>query len=312
MHLTTLKSGAMKKNFAFSFHPLFFLIPALLLFNACQKEESDTLTNNEEEQAALAIATAEADMEFAFNDVFDNVLGVNGELGIPGAGIFGRFTSRSGLEKTDSTACFSVSVSPLQTGVFPKTVTIDFGHGCSTMGHTRSGKITTVYTGRLILPGSSATTHFENYTIDDFSVSGSFKITNTATLSLQKQFTVEISDARLTRTDGSYILWSSVRTEKQVEGNATETHKDDIFIITGTGHGQVKTGNFIFLWNSKIVEPLMKKFICHWIVKGQVQTLRETLPASSQWQATLDYGNGNCDNKATVTVNGQSREISLH
>lgn len=301
----------MRKSLSFSL-PIALTVLIAIMLHACKKEESETLTPAEEEQAAVAIATAEAEMEFAFNDVFDNVLGVNGELGIPGAGIFGRFASRSGVERTDSIACFHVSISPLQPGVFPKTVTLDFGNGCSTLGHTRSGKITTVYTGRLLIPGSSATTTFDNYSIDNLKVSGTFKITNTATTgTLQKQFAVEITDARITRPDGNYAQWSSERTEKQVEGNGTETHKDDIFSITGSGHGQVKSGNLIFLWNSKIVEPLMKKFICRWIVKGQVQTRRETLPAGSPWQATLDYGSGNCDSKATLTVNGQTREISL-
>jgi hypothetical protein len=87
---------------------------------------------------------------------------------------------------------------------------------------------------------------------------------------------------------------------------------DDIFSVRGTAHGKVKRNNLIVLWNSEITEPLIKKFICPWISKGRIRTIRQGLAQSSPWVAILDYGTGSCDNQATLTINGNTRQITLH
>lgn len=283
-----------------------------IVFIGCRKEESGNLSSKEEEQASMATAVSETETEFAFNDVFDNVVGVNGELGIAGTGIFGKIIRNGKVLNVDSARCFQVSVTPLQLGVFPKTVVIDFGNGCTVQGHTRYGKIKTVYTGRLILPGSSATTTFDNYRIDSTKVEGTHKITNTTSAgTLQKTFQVDVTDAKLSMPSGNYIIWESHRTEKQVEGNGTEFNQDDIFTITGSSKGKVKKNDYIYSWNAEIIEPLMKRFTCHWISKGILKVRRETLPAGSPWVSTLDYGAGQCDNKALLTINSTGHQITL-
>ncbi len=129
-------------------------LAATLLFISCKKENSDTLSAQEEEQAATYSTEAETETEIAFNDVFDNVMGVNSELGTGGVGIFGRIASQNGrVTGIDSVPrCVAVTIVPQTPGVFPKTVTLDFGSGCLSHGHLRSGKIKTVYSGRLNEP----------------------------------------------------------------------------------------------------------------------------------------------------------------
>jgi hypothetical protein len=58
-------------------------------------------------------------------------------------------------------------------------------------------------------------------------------------------------------------------------------------------------------WSSEVTTPLVRKFTCRWFVSG-VLTINFT-----GGQALLDFGNGQCDNRATLTVNGQNREITL-
>lgn len=293
---------------------LTLIVAASLIFSSCKKEYSDTLTAKEEEEAANEASISETETEFAFNDVFDNVMGVNAEVGIGGVGVFGRIMTNGRLLQPDSIRCFTVTVTPQPTG-FPKTVVIDFGNGCNSQGVNRSGKIITVYTGRLIHPGSSATTTFENYKINGLSITGTHVITNTtATVSGSnlRQFTVEVTNAKIIRPNGTYIQWDSKRVSTQVEGNGTLLPADDIFSIRGSAKGKVKTLDHLFQWNSEITEPLVKKFICHWISKGIIKVTRETLSANSPWVSVLNYGNGDCDNKATITINGNTRQISLH
>ena len=283
---------------------------------SCKKEQSGSLSSAEEEHAVNSSTQSETENEVVFNDVFDNVIGVNTEVGIGGTGIFGRIGS-SGREMNPDTlpACTQVSIILLNAPArFPMKIIIDFGTGCiGRDGHKRYGKIITEYTGRLIEPGSSATTVFEGFKFDSISVQGVHKITNTTALgSNQRQFTIDITDARLTKPNGNYSLWSSHRVITQVEGNGTpQIPVDDIFRITGGGHGKVKHGNLIYAWQSEIVEPLVKKFSCRWISKGTIRVKRETLPDNSQWVGTLNYGQGDCDFLATLTINGEVHQIQL-
>jgi hypothetical protein len=289
-----------------------------LLLIACKKENSGSLSPAEEEKAATYSTEAETENEVVFNDVFDNVMGANSEVGIGGTGIFGRYAlgGYSNEARGDSLpSCTKVSIVLLNASArFPMKIIIDFGNGClGRDGHWRAGKISTEYTGRLIEPGSSATTTFDGFKFDSISVQGRYKITNsTAAGSNQRQFTIDIDDAKLTGPGGNYSMWSSHRVITQTEGNGTPfLPQDDIFKIAGSSHGQVKHGDVIYAWKAEITEPLIKKFSCHWISKGILKVRRETLSANSQWAATLDYGAGDCDYQATLTVNGVTHQIQL-
>lgn len=285
-----------------------------LLIAGCKKESSDTLSTQEEDQVAQFSAESEVESQFAFNDVFDNVMGVDNELGIGGVGIFGRVAGDSRTQKTDSIpSCVKVTIVPLQPFVFPKTVTIDFGTGCLSHGHLRSGKITTVYTGPLREAGKSATTTFDNFTIDSFAVQGTHRITNTtAPASLQRQFKMEVINAKISKPHDNYEEWNATRLHTQIEGNATLLPGDDIFSITGNSTGKTKRGSLLVSWSSEIQEPLIKRFTCRWFSKGSVKTVRNGLPANTPWVGILDFGNGTCDNKATLTINGVVHQITLH
>lgn len=289
---------------------------ASLVMIACKKENSSSLSAAEEEQAANYSTESETENEVVFNDVFDNVMGVNTEVGIGGTGVFGRVSANGremGLDSLPS--CVQVSIILLNAPArFPMKIVIDFGSGClGRDGHTRSGKIITEYSGKLTEPGNSATTRFDGFKFDSISVQGTHKITNTtAAGSNQRQFTIDVTDAKLTKPNGNYSMWTSHRVITQIEGNGTPFFPvDDIFKVTGSAHGQVKHGNLIYAWRSEITEPLIKRFSCHWISQGIIKVRRETLSTNSQWVATLDYGTGGCDFLATLTINGVSHQIQL-
>ncbi|MBL7707699.1 MAG: hypothetical protein JNJ86_01440, partial [Chitinophagaceae bacterium] len=86
---------------------------------------------------------------------------------------------------------------------------------------------------------------------------------------------------------------------------------DDIFKIEGSASGQAQRGNLVVTWESNVIEPLIKRFVCRWIVKGTIKTVRRNANANSPWVAILNFGNGNCDNQAVITINGVSHQITL-
>ena len=279
----------------------------LLLFTACQKENSQTGTVEEQEiEAAKVSSEADGEAELVFNGIFDDAFGVNDEVGIAGTGIFGRVT-----------ACPDVTIERLGLpNAFPVRITLDFGNsGCvGRDGHYRRGKIIIEYSNRLIIPGATAVTEFDGFYYDSIKVQGRHKITNTSPTVIpanSRQFTVDVTNAKLTWPNENYIDWDSHRVITQFEGLGTINPLDDIFRVEGSSSGKVRRGNLIVLWESNITDPLIKKFNCRWIVKGKVRTIRRNATTNSPWVAILDFGNGNCDNQATITINGVTYQITL-
>ena len=281
------------------------LFISVLLFS-CQKENNEDLDPQEQQFASQASSEADAESEIVFSDVFDNVIGVNDFVGIANVGVFGRYA------RTDTVRCFTITTTHLSTtSPFPVRIVLDFGAGClGRDGHYRSGKIITTYTNRLLIPDAKATTTFENFYFDSVHVEGVHEITNIGTLT-ELKLRVVVEGAKLTKPNGNYTEWTSRKTITRIEGNLTPLPGDDIFKIEGFANGKVKRGNILVAWNTEIVEPLIKKFNCRWIVKGKLRVARLNLSTNSPWIALIDYGNGICDNKAHLTINGVTVEISL-
>jgi hypothetical protein len=283
---------------------------------SCKKDGSSNDNPVEKQEFASVTSASDAEAEGVFNDVFDNVIGVNTEVGIGGTGIFAgtRVPASQGEEilggarGLDTTHCFTVNIVPLDSGtIFPLRVIIDFGTGCTALdGKTRKGKIITEYSNSLVIPGATATTTFDGYYVNDIKVEGTHTVTNGSTAN-NRSFTVEV-DGKLSRDNGNFSEWNSTKTIAQVSGLGTPwVPADDVFEVTGSANGAVKIGDKLYEWNTKITNPLSKQFGCRYIAKGTIGLYK-----NSTLVALLDYGQGDCDNKATLTVNGAEAIITLH
>lgn len=297
----------MKNKFFSSSLQVFCFLLAVLLFS-CKKNDKqpDNTNNNSNQQDAAIAVAADAGAEAVFNDAFDNSMGSNNEAGLgSGIGVFGRHLSGRGDGVDSIPACVTITVSPETPGVFPKTVTLDFGDGCTgARGHVRKGKIITVFTGRMREAGSTATTTFDNYYFDTLKVEGTQVIANTSAND-HRNFTLTVNEGKLIAPSGSYITWNRSRTWEQTEGNGTESPLDDRFSITGNADGKYVTSNSTSSWTEDIIQPLTREFICPWITEGQLKVVL------NPFTAVLDYGNGDCDNKAVLTINGFTIDIPM-
>lgn len=290
---------------------------SLLLVVSCSKEQS----GGTEEEVSKISSESDAEAEMVFNGVFDDAMGVSDEVGMSGTGIFGRSaidvnTGTTGTERPN--ACFTVTVTHPNNTPFPVKVVIDFGNiPCmGPDGHTRRGKIINIYTNRLIFPGAIATTTFENFYFDSIKVEGTHKITNTSqpitTVPPHRQFTVDVINAKLTKPNGNFTEWNSHKVITQIEGLVTpDFPRDDVFRIEGHSRGRASRNNILVAWESHVIEPLIKKFLCRWIVRGTVRTVRLNTTTNNPWVAVLNFGNGACDNQAVITINGVSHQITL-
>jgi len=285
---------------------------SLLTIVSCQKENSQYGTDAQEEESSRVSSESSGEAEVIFNGIFDDAMGANNEVGLSGTGVFyGRTDTLTPVSR-----CFTVTVTRPNNTPFPVRIVVDFGTaGCpGPDGHVRRGKVITEYTNRLIIPGATATTTFDGYYVDETQVEGTHKISNltTATLPVTPKFRVEVINGKLSKLNGNFVEWNSVKYLIQVEGMITpEIPRDDIFRIEGNSRGRVKRGTLLVGWESSIIEPLYKRFTCRWIVKGKIKTVRINAPSNTPWVSVLDFGNGICDNQAVLTVNGRSFQISL-
>jgi len=288
---------------------------SVLLFS-CKKENSSNPNLQETELSAIA-SEGDAQSEQSYSQIFDDVMGTNDEVGVYGSGVFGR-----GENLDTAQRCFTVRVERMSPpNPFPVIVVISFPQtGCvGPDGRVRRGQIKTIYTNRLLVPGAEATTTFMNYSVDGVTVGGTHTIKNiTDPIQLtifppqyNHKWLVKVVGGRLGFPNGNVVEWSSQKTIEQIEGSHTPLPLDDIFKVIGSSTGASIRNGLTTFWNSETIEPLFKRFTCRWIIKGKIRTVRRNLSNTSPWVSVLDFGNGQCDNLAFLTVNGQTQIITL-
>jgi hypothetical protein len=224
------------------------------------------------------------------------------------------------IEQIEDEAAYRMSPSTAVTGcptvtwsadrsTFPNTCTIDYGTGCiDRHGREVSGKITVDVSAAYFEAASVRVTHTENLTVDGNSIAFTRTVTNQGLNSSNQMFwTVVVNGTRVRASDSTEATWSANRVRTMTAGLETEDNlEDDVHEITGTATGVCHRGN---TFTSTITTPLVKRGDCQWIVSGVEVTTAE----GRRGERTLDFGDGSCDDKGTITLrNGDTREITLH
>jgi hypothetical protein len=300
----------MKKTSNLTTMILAFSLIGALAITGCKKEDSLNATQETEttEQAVTQEATVqETEAESQFDDVFNITASMNrsevGEdLGVS-ANVSGLFELGS-TTTTNTTPCFTITVVPNIPHVFPKTVTIDFGNGClGRDGKFRKGKIVSIYTNPMVVPGAKVSTTFIRYQVDSLKIEGTHITENTSTSNMQG-WMVKVIEGKVTNvTTNRWILWNSTKNVLQIAGNGTPHFPlDDIYKITGNARSTNSGGH---TWTALVIDPLIKKFNCRWIVQGSIKFVRNGR------EALLVYGDGRCDNQAILYINGVPHVITL-
>ncbi len=263
------------------------LVLSFIVFtSSCNKEEVKDPDN-----------TTFSSSDALAESLFDNVTNIANEAYERGAG---------GLKSTDEgyflSGCATVT---LDTAASPKVLTIDFGdENCLCQdGRYRRGKILVSFTGRYWWPNTVITYGFDNYFVNDNQVDGTKVVTNmgfndNGHLSWDIQVLGIINLA-----NGGTLTWNASKEREWIAGFDTWNPLDDIYLITGTSEGIRPSGE---TWTRVIVNPLQVNIGCRWIVSGTMEITPEGLPTRF-----FDWGNGECDNIATVLVNGVTYTIFL-
>jgi hypothetical protein len=187
---------------------------------------------------------------------------------------------------------------------FPKTITIDYGEGCTNEnGITKSGQIIIELSDEMQNTGAVRTVTFQNYMINNTQISGSRLTTNIGNNDFgQPQFS-RVVNTTLAR-NGNIIVRTCDENVSWISGYDTEPCGDNIFSITGSG---TSTRNDETTRIRVITEPLLVDQVCGYITEGII-----TIQAP-KGQRSINFGDGACDDIAVVTgINGNTNEIHLH
>lgn len=202
--------------------------------------------------------------------------------------------------------CGTVDTVPLANDTME--ITIDFGTtNCQgSDGKFRKGKVIIKRIGRYAAgPDYYREVTTENYFVNENEVDVTRKILLTDTtvqrvrkykVSMQGKVVLANGDGEIQRTTDRKRTW--------YEGVATRLDRsDDAYTIEGSISGTHTDGR---TYTSVIGEPLYKRGNCQWIDKGVVNFTPE-----GKVTRVIDFGDGECDDKASVSIGGAQTEILL-
>ncbi|HLN20453.1 MAG TPA: hypothetical protein VK213_05145 [Bacteroidales bacterium] len=266
---------------------LFLTIAAIMLVLFSCNKDSDVI-----DQSSLDDADLEVVSDAVFEDVFS--LADDASLRIEAKG-----------EEDLTTDCPVITVTKPEGALWPKTVTMDFGTGCTGLNeNVRSGRIIMVVTGPRLQAGSKRTVTFDNYYFNGMKIEGTKEFLNKGYNDRQNLvISVTLTGGKLILPDGRTVERAVAHEREWIAGLLTPNISDDECKITGVATGKTRAD---VSYTNTILEPLYLKRACRFITKGIVKIERGT-----ETPVTIDYGNGDCDAKAIVTKGDQSKEILL-
>lgn len=285
------------------------LVISSFAFFSCQKNDESTTAESASLlksatiaaadvaiQSASVEATLEADFYAGYERILRELAHVKGKKGdlLHGHDILHYVQGESPVVTIDTAAAG-----------YPITITIDYGAGIETNhGKVISGAVKIVMNGDKNTDGSTREITFTNCSIDTIGVNGTsieqFIGDNTTTRKITNS-----SDVTFTITDGATLIRKGTETSEWLAGLSTPKERDDDkIVITGSITVNNTTDNITY--SRTITDGLIKLGDCRNIVDGTVEYRQ-----GADLLATLDYGDGTCDNVATLAVGGTTTEVTL-
>jgi hypothetical protein len=278
-----------KKNL---FTTLLIICTLLLSFSSCKNDENVT--------ASSASLTATAGDEAQASTINDQVLNeVDTYVSSSAQTVKSALATTAMGAPTITRGSQTITL----TGVTQK-ITIDFGAAGLTgkHGNMLKGKIIVDLDLRTLVLGSSRTITYENFTINDISVTGSNKITFGGPTTDKHLFWIITGENVITLADGKSLTWKAER-RLEFTGGLTNFWGES-YILTGSASGINAEGKAYSI-TIDASNPLIGSTLYPYITKGSVTI------TIGQSTGVIDYGDGTQDNKATLTYSGVTYDFTI-
>ena len=278
-----------------------------LVLGSCKKSDVSNVTASNDSKAAT-LSDSSTVAENVYYDVLNNAfVGYSDNASSMGVSQRGKTTTLStGTEGigTGHLSCAAYTISDTVHGHYPKTLTLDFGTGCASIdGILRTGKVIYTFSGPLFTPGTTVSVSFNQYTVKGYGIQGQYAITNNSTQN-GVSFTTLVTNGILTCPDLTNFHYSHNKTYTQTAGASTPFDiSDDVYAINGNSAFSSSDGSSLVL---NVTTPLVRNFTCLNITQGIVAFVY-----NQGISGTIDFGDGGCDNTATLKVGNITRTVTL-
>jgi hypothetical protein len=281
---------------------------AVISLASCKKDGTSS-NSNESNAANLTDSSTAADN--MYYDVLNNAF-----VGFSdNSSVWNTSTPHSGQTTTFSTGvegtatnlgCAIYSIDDTIPGEYPKTLTLDFGTGCTSAdGILRKGKLIYLFSGPLLVPGATAAVTFDQYVVNGYGILGTYAITNNSSDVLGISFTTQVTNGIITYPNASNYHYNANKTYTMTAGSVTPFDiSDDVYSVSGNSSFSSSNGSSLVC---TVTTPLVKAVTCHNVSAGVVSFVYDQVV-----NGTLDFGNGTCDNQATLKIGANiTRTITL-
>jgi hypothetical protein len=272
---------------------IFLGISLSLLVSACSKKDNnDTTDNSKDQPTAINLTVASSISQSLYDDVFTQI-----NVEAENNNISGKLMGETGIQ-----GCATATVMPADLTTFPKTLTIDYGAGCTVGAITRKGKLIATVSGRLKTPGTTVSVSFDNYFVNEHKLEGIFTVTNNTSNNILS-FTTQTTNGKLTYPAGAAsYTHNGAHAYTQVGGSGTPTFLDDSWSVTGGGTTTSSANESLTV---TIKTPLVKNIACGSVVSGVEDFQYNNV------KGNVDFGNGTCDRKAALTIGSYNTIINF-
>ncbi len=268
---------------------LFLSVLALAFFTTqCKKQIKENDLSSEDVQLITKTDLITEDLVFSIESMFE------------------QSANRSSSNNTSNHHPSCVSITRTLSGDTLH-VTLSFDPaGCQMPnGHTYTGTVDILsFNNHSTHQATLEVTLSDDFSVDGIDIDGYFTRTHVwINAAGHPESTVEF-DLQVTWPNGDTATRTGTRTREWIEGyNTPGYHADDVWLITGNWHIVQRNGD---TYDITVTTPLRREFTCAYFVSGEMEIIfnGETY--------LLDFGNGTCDNEATLTLpNGNTVTITL-
>ena len=226
-----------------------------------------------------------------------------------------QYTAQQSISNRSSTASKSILptcatfTTVLVDGTWTRT--IDFGSAGCTLpnGNVLKGKIIISFSNDFTSKSRTLLYRFVDFYHNGKLLQGNKSITyeskSTELLATEHPVMTFTVDMKITFDDGKVYSRTGTTVKETIEGNETPLNwEDNVFLVTGNSATSLANGDTV---TTVITTPLRYITSCKlpFPVSGIVSITKNTSVG------TLDFGDGKCDNLATLTIDGVTKDIIL-
>jgi len=274
-----------------------------VVFFSCQNDKVDLVSDNATLEKSAEITLTEVKLEaVATASDYEVEFYANAEEVLSGWCRMGKKWKWTNKLHYLANQCPEVTVVEGDNNGYPKIVTLNYGDSTVLKNEkVLSGIMIIEISGPRNSSSFTRMVTYDNFAVDTVQIAG------TSLITVDKEnetFRICTSDLTFTINNETVITRSSNRAWTWIDGmETTEDQTDDVIHIDGS----VTATSGSDTYKKEIIEPLVRLGDCRYIVSGIV-----TITLNSDLISTLNYGDGECNDVATLTASdGTTSEVDL-